>query len=259
MADAIGNWYDYPQYFDIAFRDETPAELQFFAAAFRRYAKGEVKRVYEPGCGSGRLVVGLAQLGYEVVGSDLSEKSLQYLRRKLRRRNLTAQTELADMTDYVPTPAVDAAVCTFNTFRHLLTEETAVCHLRTIAAALRPGGIYILGFHIIPLDADEDCTERWRAKHGGTSVSVTLRVTDFDRKNRLEQIRVSLLARSNEKTTRCRTDYAMRLYTLEEVEGLLHQVPELELLGVHDFDYQIDEQRQWDDDLVDAVLVLAKR
>lgn len=259
MTESIGNWYDYPQYFDIAFRDETPAELKFFAAAFQRYAKSEVRRVYEPGCGSGRLVVGLAQLGYQVVGSDLSEKSLQYLHRKLKRRNLTAQTELADMVDYVPAPTVDAAICTFNTFRHLLTEEAAVRHLRTIAAALRPGGIYILGFHIIPLDADEECTERWRAKHGATSVSVTLRVTDFDRQNRLEQIRVSLLARNRGNTVRCRTDYAMRLYTLDEVDELLRQVPELELVGVHDFDYQIDEQRQWDDDLVDAVLVLAKR
>ncbi len=253
-----GDWYDYPQYFDLAFRDETPAELEFFQQAFTRYSDRDIYRVYEPGCGSGRLVVGMASLGYDVVGLDLNKKSIDYLRRKLQRRGLNAELLLEDMIHFQTSSLVDAAFCTFNTFRHLLTEEDAVQHLRSVAGSLRPGGIYILGFHIIPLDAEEECTERWRAKHGKTSVSITLRVTDFNRRKRREQIRISLLARTGEKTIRCRTDYSMRLYTLAQVESMLAQVPEFQVAGVHDFDYQIDEPRQWDDDLCDTVLVLKK-
>ena len=57
-------WYDYPQYFDMVFRDETAAEVNFFKQAFDVYATGTVKRLYEPGCGSGRLVVAMAAAGY---------------------------------------------------------------------------------------------------------------------------------------------------------------------------------------------------
>ena len=33
----VANWYDYPAYFDLAFRDETQPEADFLEAAFKRY------------------------------------------------------------------------------------------------------------------------------------------------------------------------------------------------------------------------------
>ncbi len=46
----MASWYDHPQYFDMVFRDETPAEIAFFQRAFDRFADVEVRRVLEPGC-----------------------------------------------------------------------------------------------------------------------------------------------------------------------------------------------------------------
>lgn len=255
----LDNWYDYPQFFDLVFRDETAGEVQFFEAAFERFADRPVRRLYEPGCGSGRLVVAMAARGYQVTGLDLNRPSLAYLRRKLRRRGLSAGLVEADMTDYIPPVPIDAAFCTFNSFRHLTTARDAQRHLETVAAALRPGGLYILGFHIIPLDAEENCIERWRASHAGTTVSVTLKVIDFDRRRRQEQIRVSLLARSRNRTVRCRTEYPQRLYTAAQVRKLFAGVPALEIAGIYDFDYSIDHPRALDDDLTDAVFVLRRR
>ena len=59
----MASWYDYPQYFDMVFRDETAAEVHFFEKAFSRFAQGQVQRVLEPGCGSGRLVAEMAAKG----------------------------------------------------------------------------------------------------------------------------------------------------------------------------------------------------
>ena len=53
-AVQLADWYDYPQYFDMVFRDETAMEVAFFEEAFKKFAIGKVKRVLEPGCGSGR-------------------------------------------------------------------------------------------------------------------------------------------------------------------------------------------------------------
>ena len=94
----MADWYDHPQYFDMVFRDETAAEIAFLEDAFERYATRPVRKLLEPGCGSGRLVADLAALDYEVTGLDLSEPMLKYLARRLKRRQLSANLKLGDMT-----------------------------------------------------------------------------------------------------------------------------------------------------------------
>ncbi|MEX0824748.1 MAG: class I SAM-dependent methyltransferase [Pirellulaceae bacterium] len=256
------DWYDYPQYFDLAFRDETALEIRFFEAAFAEHAQRPVRTVFEPGCGSGRLVVGMAAKGYQVTGLDLNQASLAYLRRKLRRRKLTAKLDHGDMTRFSLPKPVDAAFCTFNTFRHLLTEQQALAHLHAMSQAIQPGGLYILGFHIIPLDADEDCIERWKAKHAGTEVSITLAVIDFNRRIRREQMRATIKAtrkgREKQQVIRCQTEFPLRLYTADQVESMLAKVESFEIAEVYDFDYDIEFPRDLDDDLTDALFVLRR-
>lgn len=255
----LANWYDYPQYFDMVFRDETSQEIDFFLTAFERLATGPVQRVLEPGCGSGRLVTAMASRGFDVTGIDLSAASLSYLRRKLRRRGLSATLQQSDFSCLDLPQRFDAACCTFNTFRHLTSEQAAVSHLQSVADHLRPGGIYILGLHIIPLDAEQHCIERWKARHAQTTVNVTLRVTAFNRRTRIEQIHVVLTAKTPTKTIRCRSDFPLRLYTTEQFRQTLARVPEFDIAGVYDFDYDLAAPRVMDDDLIDAVFILKKR
>jgi hypothetical protein len=154
---------------------------------------------------------------------------------------------------------VDAAYCTFDSFRHLLTEEAARQHLQCVAESLRPGGIYVLGFHLLPLDASEECTERWTERHGATQVTVTLRVLATDRRRRIEQLRVSLLVRNRGKEIRLRHEFPFRMYTAAQFRRLLAGVPSLELCDVYDFWYDIDDPLVLDDELSDTVFILRKR
>lgn len=250
--------YDYPQYWDLAFRSETKLEADFIEAACAKYCKFQAKRLMEPGCGGGRLVVEMAARGYDVLGFDTSEPSIKYLRQRLARRKLDAATVIGDMTGFVPKRKVHAAFCTFNTFRHLTTEDSARRHLECIAASLRSGGIYILGFHLLPPDADEECVERWSAKHGKTKVTMTLRVLDFDRNTRLETIRFSLRVRSETRDLKLRSDYKYRIYTAAQFHRLLVSVPQFELCDVYDFWYDIDDPLQLSNQLGDAVFILRK-
>jgi len=257
----MASWYDHPQYFDMVFRDETAAEVHFFEKAFARFAQGQVRRVLEPGCGSGRLVAEMAARGYQLTGVDLSQPMLDYLARRLRRRGLSAELRCEDMTSMEFESPFDAAFCTFNTFRHLTDEPAALQHLRNVAALLRPGGLYILGFHLIPMDADPECTERWTAKHAGTTVHVTLKVIDFDRKTRREMLRVSVKAQKRSgDIERIRSEFPLRIYTPAQAKRLLGKVSDLyEIAGIYDFDYDIDEEREFDNDLTDALFVLRRR
>lgn len=252
------DWYDFPQYYDLAFRSETVPEADFIEAACRKYCTGDVRRMLEPACGTGRLLTELAGRGYDLVGLDLSKPSLAYLRRRLARRKLKAEILHADMSDFELSEPVDAAYSTFDGFRHLLTEEAALSHLQSVVHALRPGGIYLLGFHLLPPDADEECTERWSESRGQTKVTVTLRVLETSRARRVEKLRVCLLVRSRGKELRLRHDFEFRMYTAGQFVQLLEKVPEFELCDVYDFWYDIDDPLVLDDEISDTVFVLRK-
>lgn len=258
-AVQIADWYDYPQYFDMVFRDETAMEVEFFEEAFKRFATGKVKRVLEPGCGSGRLVTEMAARGYQVSGIDLSTRSLRYLQKRLDRRGLKAKLYESDFTNIDLPDQFDAAFCTFNTFRHLTDEASAVSHLKSVAKHLRPGGLYILGFHILPPDVSESCIERWTAKHSRTTVHVTLRVTEFMRRQRLEQIRVTVTAKRPNDTIKLLTEFPLRLYTAPQALKTLKSVPEFEIASIHDFNYEIDEPVEVNGDSVDTIFILRKK
>ena len=204
-------------------------------------------------------MVELAGRGYRMTGLDLSRPSLEYLRRRLTRRGLRALILRADMADFHLARPVDAAYCTFDSFRHLLGEQAARRHLQCVARSLRPGGIYILGFHLLPPDAAEECIERWSQRQGHTQVTVTLRVLATDRRRRIETLRVSLLVRDGRKVIRLRHDFPFRMYTAAEFRRLLRAVPSFELCDVYDFWYEIDHPLVLDNQLSDTVFILRKR
>ena len=258
---SVATWYDHPHYFDLVFRDETAAEVKFFEQAFARLTKLTVRRLFEPGCGSGRLVIAMARRGYDVTGLDLSRSMLDYVDQQLKRKKLTADLILGDMTSMKFKRKFDSVFCTFNTFRHLIREDDALKHLRSVADNLKKGGLYLLGFHLIPLDADPECIERWTARDGGTRLHCTLRVIDFDRKRRQEMLRVSIKAtKRSGKVERIRSEFPLRIYTPAQAKRLLKKVEDVfEIAGIYDFDYDIDAPRKFDDDLTDALFVLKRR
>lgn len=258
MAPQPKSLYEYPHFYDLAFRDDTEDEARFIEAAWQAFGDGKLRRVLEPGCGSGRLVVEFARRGFEVTGFDLSDPALRYLETRLKRARKAATVCRADMIDFDMHRQFDLAYCTMNTFRHLLTEEDARRHLQAVADHLREGGLYILGFHIIPPDADEDCTERWTGKSGKTSVTFTLRVIDFDRRKRRETLRISMLARTPKGETRGRSEFQLRLYKADQLKRLFAKVPDFEIVEIFDFGYEIEYPRDFDNDLADAVFVLKK-
>lgn len=254
------DWYDYPQYFDLGFRDETAKEVAFLPLAFKKFGTGEMKRILEPGCGSGRLIVSLAKKGYDVTGFDLSDSMLSYLNKELAKKKLKATTYKQDMTDFEVDKPFDVVLNTFNTFRHLLTEESAESHFHAVARALRPGGLFFFGLHLLPHYADQRSIERWTSKSGKTSVTFTLSGKDWDSRKRIETLRINMLIRKPEQDPiRVRSEIQLRTYRLQQLLSLLKKIPELELVETYDFWYEIDSPIKLDRDSCDSLLVFRKR
>ncbi len=153
MTEIIhGKVYDYPTYYDIIFAADWRKEFAFLEACFDEYATGPVQRLFEPACGTGRLLIKLAQAGYDVSGNDLNPKAVEFCNRRLERRGFEPTAMVGDMADFRLPKKVDAAFNLINSFRHLPNEQSATAHLQCVARALRKGGLYLLGLHLTPTD-----------------------------------------------------------------------------------------------------------
>jgi SAM-dependent methyltransferase len=250
----VENWYDYPQYYDIAFQTCAGLEADFIEAACRKYCRFQVRRMLEPACGSGRLITEFVARGYKVMGFDLSQPALSYLRQRLARRRLAAEIFQAEMSDFSLDRSIDAAYCMGNTFRHLLTEQAARAHLECITATLRAGGIYVVSMNLLPSDA-----ARWTQRRGKTKVSVTERVLRTDVRRRIEYVQVRLTAHRGLQEFRLRHEYQLRTYTQQQFRRLISSVPSLQLCDIYDFRHDIDRPLGLNDEIAYGVFVLRRR
>ena len=258
---ATTDCYDLPQYWDLAFSEDTVAEADFLEAAAAQYCSFPVRSILEPGCGGGRLVLELSRRGFEVTGWDASRNAVDYVEERLLSEGLSAELSVCDMTHTQTSAPVDLAHCFVNTFRHILTEESAVRHLRNVAKSLRPGGLYVIGMHLLPPDADEEDEEQWSVADGGTNVRIQLDVAECNRAKREEVLRFHMSVESEEfeGVRTFSSDYRMRIYQASDVLRLFESVPEFELLDVYDFWYDIDEPLTLSDELGDTVFVLRRK
>jgi SAM-dependent methyltransferase len=249
--------YDYPQYWDLAFADETQAEADFIEAVAAKYCDFPVRRVLEPGCGGGRQLAELTERGFDVYGCDQSTAAVQFARSRLPEA-VRSQVAVDDMRTWKTDQPVDLAYCFVNTFRHLLTEEDARRHLQTVACSVRPGGLYLIGMHLMPPDADEEDEEDWSIQEQGIHIDMRLMVTSFSRITRQETLRFWMDVQEDGQRLKFQTDYHMRIYDAGQMQLLLASVPEFQLLDVYDFWYDINEPQVLSDEMGDTVFVLRR-
>ena len=122
LKTATANPYDYPRYYDLSFGAEWREEMAFLTASFAKYATVDVRRVFEPACGTGRLLFRLARAGYKVSGLDLNERPLPSVM-TASRNGLRATATVADMTNFQLPGKVDAAYNLVSSFRHLRSKQ----------------------------------------------------------------------------------------------------------------------------------------
>ncbi|MGW2962804.1 class I SAM-dependent methyltransferase [Streptomyces sp. NPDC001220] len=103
-------------------------------------------RVLDAGCGTGRVMIRLAELGYDCVGVDLDASMLAVARRQAP----GLPWFQADLAGFEPRRLGIAAdfdlVVTAGNIFPLLAPGTEAAVVERLAAALRPGGLLVAGF-----------------------------------------------------------------------------------------------------------------
>jgi len=107
--------------------------------------EGGFHRIYDLGCGTGRHLVFLAREGFEVHGTDISERGLEFASKWLKREGLQAELKQADMTS-IPYPEgfFDAVISIYVIYHNTLANMKKT--IAEIHRVLRPGGLALLTF-----------------------------------------------------------------------------------------------------------------
>jgi len=233
------NWYDYPQYYDLAFKGETTKEATFICDAIEKHGPRNSTKVFEPACGSGRLTIAVAKQGYYCHGFDINQSALEYLNHNIIKSKVDATATFDHMESFsikLPYGAkFDAAFCTLSTFRHLHKTKDAISHFHHVANHLKKGGVYLLGIHLISDDYD-DCDESWDTTHSGNGITVqsSLRSTQYDLKNRMESIEAKILVNTPTEKIKLISEYRLKTYTLKQLRAILKQAPQFEHIATYD-------------------------
>ncbi|HJN11783.1 MAG: class I SAM-dependent methyltransferase [Pirellulaceae bacterium] len=254
-----GHLYDFPRYYDLVFGSDWRAELDFLQVCFEKHAGRRVRTVFEPACGTGRLMFRLAKAGYDVSGLDLNERAVDYCNKRLVRHGFRPTAFVANMSEFQLPRRVDAAFNMINSFRHLLDRESARAHLHCIADCLSPGGLYLLGLHLTPTTTDPIDEESWSAQRGSLCVNSRLWSTARDLEAREEHCRMTFDVYTPTRGFRIEDTVIFRTYTHRQLLDLVQKIEGLEMVATYDFAYDVESPLKIDDSTEDIVFVLRKK
>ncbi len=256
---AGGHLYDYPQYYDLVFGVGTSGECDFLQGCFDLHARRRVKRVFEPACGSGRLLIKLAQRGLDVSGCDLNRPSVDYCNRRFKRRGLRPAAFVADIATISLPLKVDAAFNLLSSFQLLPNEHEAERHLAAMARSLARGGLYIVGLHLMPSEGRRISAERWTATRGRLSVCCRIWTRQLHRRRRQE--RCVMLSEIKTPGTRLRIEEELRFrtYSALQLQRLFRKVREFDAVAIYDFTYDLFDPISVGPETQDVVYVLRRR
>lgn len=148
-ADPVARFYDdLAGFYHLLFDDwDAAVERQALAVdtLLARLAGPGRKRILDAACGIGTQAIGLARLGHDVRGTDLSGAAVMRARREAERLGVRLKIGVADMralSGYVAGP-FDVVCALDNALPHLMTDEELATALREAAAVLAPGGWFV--------------------------------------------------------------------------------------------------------------------
>jgi SAM-dependent methyltransferase len=260
MSDVIhANLYDYPKYYDLLFGSDWKAEFDFLTGCFEKHSRRKVRRVFEPACGTGRLLIKCAQAGYDVAGNDLNPKAVAYCNARLERCGFPPGVFVGNMADFRVRKKFDAAFNMINSFRHLGSDAAATAHLQCMAEALRPGGLYVLGLHLTPPRGPYTDEESWSARRGHLSINSHMWLKRRDRAGRNEKLGLRFDVYTPTRHVRIEDEMDYRMYSAEQFAGLLKSVGAFKVAETYDFAYRLEQPVRIDSRTEDVVYVLCRR
>jgi SAM-dependent methyltransferase len=145
---STGDFYDeLAQDYHLVY-DDWYAAIERQGAALDRLIRNRLASAHDVldcSCGIGTQSLGLASLGYRVMGTDISERSLERARAEAVRLGLEISFARCDFRDLGPVEGTfDVVISCDNAIPHLLTEDDVARVFRAMRSKVRPRGLLII-------------------------------------------------------------------------------------------------------------------
>ena len=149
MESSVRDFYDgLAAEYHLVYGDRWDDAVQGQGAALDRLIRDlhpEAADVLDCACGIGTQSIGLAERGYHVLGTDISERSLDRARVEAERVGATMSFRVADFRDLATvSDTFDVVIACDNALPHLLDEAEVASALRAMRSRLRPRGLLIV-------------------------------------------------------------------------------------------------------------------
>lgn len=138
----FASWFDTP-YYHILYKDRNYREAQIFMDNLTHYLNlPEKAKVLDLACGKGRHSIYLNQLGFNVIGADLSERSIA---EASKNTNETLHFQVHDMRDSFE-EKFDAIFNLFTSFGYFESDDDNLTTLKAMKESLTDYGFAVIDF-----------------------------------------------------------------------------------------------------------------
>ena len=201
-------------------------------AFYRNAASKYGGPVLELGCGTGRITLAIAEVGYRIVGLDISERMLE--RAAAKRHALRRETRESvhfvqgDMTDFALGEKFRCVIIPFRPFQHLLEVDDQIRCLQCVKQHLAPNGRLIVDFFQTDLERTHDPKYHEESQlieydpPDGRHIRLSERVAAYHRAQQRNDVEMIFNVRhADGRTERLVMAWTLRYFFRYEVEHLL--------------------------------------
>lgn len=131
------------EYYDRLNGADYKAYAEYVDKVFKRYGSGDNKLVLDLGCGTGSLTLALAELGYDMIGADISPEMLTVAQDRAYDAEKSILFLMQDMRSFELYGTVGGVVCALDGINYLTRREDVIKCFKLVRNYLDPGALFL--------------------------------------------------------------------------------------------------------------------
>ncbi len=183
-----------------------------------------IQSVLDMTCGTGSQVFFLAKHGYEVIGSDISEKMLEEAKRKAQKEQLDIQFINGDMRT-AKVGVFDAVITIFNAVGHLTRVDFEKA-MRNIRKNLKAGGLYIFDInnlsYLLNGNNITSLTIDWQKISGDTTIR-DIQYSTINKDGILASYTTHYEQKGSDQPKVMESAQTLQVYSAKQLREMLHE------------------------------------
>ncbi|SKA92283.1 Methyltransferase domain-containing protein [Thiothrix eikelboomii] len=227
------NCYDYPRYYELAFAFRDLAhEVDVIQQTIQQFARVDTHTVLTLACGPSPHLLELSARGLQFVGLDINPAMLAYSKAKAQQAGIAAKFYQQSMTAFQLEQPVDYILIALGDL-YVQSNEELDSHLSSVAAALRPGGLFLLDWCIQfePANMFKSEAEMWEVKQGDLHLKCQVRMQPFDHPNQLFEEQLAIEVQEGEQCLSLASHSVKRAIYPQEFLQLIKMMQQFEFIG----------------------------